>query len=67
METHERQLIENKPRKLIEVENREDALKNPISKDNIGFKIMQKFGFQAGTSLGKSGNINFLYQLLFVK
>lgn len=54
-ETDEKHRIENKPHRLVEAQNREDALKNPISNDNIGFKIMQKFGFQAGTSLGKSG------------
>uniref|UniRef100_A0A1B6CCU6 G patch domain-containing protein 11 n=1 Tax=Clastoptera arizonana TaxID=38151 RepID=A0A1B6CCU6_9HEMI len=46
----------DKPRSLIEAINREKGLSKPISSDNIGFKMMQKLGFQAGAGLGKLGD-----------
>lgn len=60
LKTDERNKHCNPSHKMIETEKREDGLKQPIACDNVGFKIMQKLGFQPGTALGKSGKFSFI-------
>ncbi|XP_066281478.1 G patch domain-containing protein 11-like isoform X1 [Branchiostoma lanceolatum] len=44
-----------KPLKQQQAEKRDEALSQPISSDNIGFKMLQKMGFKQGQGLGRLG------------
>ena len=44
-----------KPRKVLEIEKREEGLSKTISSDNKGFAMLQKMGFKPGMTLGKKG------------
>jgi hypothetical protein len=46
---------QNKPRRLLETEQREEGLKSALSSDNKGFKLLEKMGYKPGTAIGKSG------------
>jgi len=48
---------QNKPRKALETENREEGLKNALPADNKGFKLLEKMGYKPGTAIGKTGEI----------
>ena len=62
-EAKQRQLNETnktKPRKVLEMEKREEGLSKTISADNKGFAMLQKMGFKPGMTLGKKGS--FVYE-----
>ncbi len=44
-----------KKKKVIEDEKRQQGLATPLSKDNIGFTLLQKMGYKPETGIGKSG------------
>ncbi len=46
---------QQKKAKVLEEEARSKGLSEPLSSDNKGFAMLQKMGYKAGTSLGKSG------------
>jgi G-patch domain len=46
---------QNKPRHLLETEQREEGLKNALTSDNRGFKLLEKMGYKPGTAIGKTG------------
>jgi len=46
---------QNKPRQQLETEQRDEGLKNAITADNKGFKLMEKMGYKPGTGIGKKG------------
>ncbi|XP_019626028.1 PREDICTED: G patch domain-containing protein 11-like [Branchiostoma belcheri] len=52
-EANERSRV--KPLKQQQAEKRDEALSQPISSDNIGFKMLQKMGFKQGQGLGRLG------------
>lgn len=52
-----KELPTQKKAKVLEEEARSKGLSEPISSDNKGFALLQKMGYKAGTSLGKSGNV----------
>lgn len=59
-ETKKQKLIEdarlrNRPMHVIQKEKLKEGLNKAITSDNKGFAMLQKMGFKAGTSLGKSG------------
>lgn len=59
-ESNKKKLIEearlrNRPMHVIQKEKLKEGLNKAISSDNKGFAMLQKMGFKAGTSLGKSG------------
>jgi len=46
-----------KPRHVIESEQREQGLSTAITSDNKGFQLLKKMGYKEGTKLGKNGLI----------
>jgi hypothetical protein len=44
-----------KPRRLIEVEQREQGLSTAIPSDNKGFQLLKKMGYTEGSKLGPNG------------
>ena len=46
---------QNKPRQLLETEHRDEGLKNALTADNKGFKLLAKMGYKPGTGIGKKG------------
>lgn len=48
---------QNKPRQTLESEQREEGLKNALTADNKGFKLLAKMGYKPGTAIGKSGKV----------
>lgn len=46
---------QNKPRHQLENEQRDEGLKNALTADNKGFKLMEKMGYKPGTAIGKKG------------
>jgi hypothetical protein len=43
-----------KPRRLIEIEQREQGLSTAITSDNKGFQLLKKMGYKEGSKLGAS-------------
>jgi len=52
---HKKELPKKKKFEELEEEARSKGLSAPLASDNKGFSILQKMGYKAGTSLGKSG------------
>ena len=50
--------------KVLEEEARSKGLSAPLSSDNKGFNMLQKMGYKAGASLGKSGTSMDMNQIL---
>ena len=46
---------QNKPRRQLETEQRDEGLKSAITADNKGFKLLEKMGYKPGTGIGKKG------------
>ena len=53
-----KELPKKKKIKVLEEEARFKGLSAPLASDNKGFALLQKMGYKAGTSLGKSGTMN---------
>lgn len=46
-----------KPKRVIETENRDKGLETALNADNKGFSILQKMGYKPGSAIGKRGLI----------
>ncbi|CAJ0945514.1 unnamed protein product, partial [Mesorhabditis belari] len=55
-EDREREL--RKPKRVVEVERREEALSQPLDEETKGFQLLVKMGFKPGMSLGKKKDEN---------
>jgi len=46
---------QNKPHRQLEMEQRDEGLKNALTAENKGFKLLEKMGYIPGTGIGKKG------------
>lgn len=52
---------QNKPRRILEAEERDKGLQKTLPPENRGFKLMEKMGYKPGTAIGKTGETGFTY------
>jgi len=55
-EDSRRHRAENRPRRELEAEQREQALDKPIDSSNKGFAMLQMMGYKPGMAIGKEGS-----------